>query len=262
MAMRKLTLTEALVLLAIIVIIGYLIVILGLQFRGPWRQAKLTRCKINLKAIGAGAMTYKSANRERPPVMGDRPTTDAGVNLSPTSDNGSDVKYGEPRADGTIEDWSALGDNGMQNVWLMISSAVVEEKAFDCPGDTGHKKRRTDFQYGWTSPNQYSYSIQWPYARSAAGDTNPAAFNAKLEDVVIFADRNPGGRVSEDRPRNHGTLGIDLLWMDGSVETYNDVEDQVSLAGYGNDDIYTNALGIAGGFPQNPTDTSLNLSPR
>jgi prepilin-type N-terminal cleavage/methylation domain-containing protein/prepilin-type processing-associated H-X9-DG protein len=229
------------------------------------------RCKTNLKSIGTGVVTYKSANRERTPVMRTKPNFDGDVNLSPTSTTGSDAKYGEYFLDNTdpdnpitrTEDWSVLEDNGMQNVWLMIASASTKEKAFECSADFDYVRRGTAYKFGWTSPNEYSYSIQWPYARSAAGDLNPAPFKARLENVIVFADRNPGGPVSKHRPpSNHPKYGVNVLWAGGSVETYHDKKNPNSLAGYGNDEIYTNAAGVPGGFPQNVEDTSLNFSPR
>jgi competence protein ComGC len=266
---RGLTLLE---LLIIIAVIGILIGILGPQCGPPHYPGHLraTRCQSNLKAIGTGVVTYKAANREQTPVMRDRPTYDANVNLAPISTIGCNEKYGMKREDGSVEDWALLGDNAMQNVWLMISSAVVKEKAFECPGDEGHERRVTrdasappQFTFGWTSPYQYSYSMHWPYLYSADLTRNPAPFNAKLENVVIFADRNPGGPVGKDRPpSNHSTLGTNVLYAGGSVEHHLDEKNPNSRAAYDEDDIYTNAIGIPGGIPQHEYDTSLNLSPR
>jgi hypothetical protein len=222
-----------------------------------------TRCATNLKAIGTGVVTYKAANKERAPVMRDRPTFDASVNVSPMSTTGCDEMYGM-NEDGTTEDWSALGDNAMQNVWLMIESAVVKESAFQCPADADYQERPRDYRFGWTSSYQYSYSMHWPYPYSADLKRNPAPFNARLENVILFADRNPGGPVGAMHPptNDHYGMRVTTLWASGRVEEHLDEDNPNSLAGYGDDDVYTNALGIPGGMPQHEHDTSLNISPR
>jgi hypothetical protein len=217
-----------------------------------------TRCATNLKAIGTGVVTYKAANKERAPVMRDRPTFDASVNVSPMSTTGCDEMYGM-NEDGTTEDWSALGDNAMQNVWLMIASAVVKERAFQCPLDKDYQPRSATYRFGWTSPYEYSYSTHWPYAESAGGDANPAPFNAQLDGrIVLFADHNPGPLDPEGR--GHAKHGPNVLRADGSGDW--GAKRSTTPTGIDGDEIYTNAAGVVGGIPQNEYDTSLNLSPR
>jgi prepilin-type N-terminal cleavage/methylation domain-containing protein len=277
-------------LLVVIGIIGILVGILGPQLGKVMKQARLTRCKTNLKAIGTGVVTYKSANKEKTPVMRSKPTTDADVNAAPTT--GSDDKYGVSTTedDGTgtgtnvttKEDWSDLGDSAMQSVWLMIASASTKEKAFECPSDTEYEKRGTEYKFGWTSPFQYSYGLQWPYQYSASDVRNQAAFTATLENVIVFADANPcpeGSNVGiddgmADGPIMHEELGINVLWAGGSVETYDGEGDGDSLAGYGNDDIYLGGpagTGVSGAMPESvagntdydaTTDTSITSSGR
>jgi hypothetical protein len=266
---RGWTLVETIVLIIVIlVVVAWGRHQLGLVMDTAW----VTKCQTNLKAVGTGVVTYKSSNREHAPVMRDRPSFNAGVNLSPTASNECDVAYGEERPDGTIEDWSVLGDNAMQNVWLMVSSRTLKYKAFCCPAERESRDRGSAVgligrdatsRFGWTSPNQYSYSMHWPYAMSASGDANPAPFNATLEKVIIFADRNPGGPVSKERPpSNHAKLGTNVLWSDGAVQDHADRKRPQFAVGINGDDIYTNALGIPGGIPQHEYDTSLNISPR
>jgi hypothetical protein len=254
-------LVGAIVLLVIVGIIVAVVVHLGSQLRMVMHYSRSTKCQSNLKSIGTVVTTYKSANRQQTPVMRDRPSFDSDVNVSPNDATGCDEMYGTKHEDGTIEDWSVLGDNAMQNVWLMIGNAVVKHKAFACPGDMAVQRRPTDYRWGWTSPNQYSFSMQWPYAESADGTPNLAPFNAMLENVVIFADRNPGGALSTTRPpTNHPKLGTNVLRADGSVEGFERIDD--SHAGWDLDDIYNNAIGIPGGAPRFEYDTSLNISPR
>jgi len=261
---RKPTLTEVLVLVAAV---GLWIGILAPRRRDPLASAKVTRCQMNLKAILMGVVTYEASNRGQMPLMRSRPATDAGVNASPMADTECDILYGEAREDGSIEDWSALGDNAMQNVWLMIGNQMLKEKVFECPSDVEYEVRESELRFGWTSPYQYSYSMHWPYEYAASDPErpkpNPAPFNAMLENVYIFADRSPGGPVSKDRPpSNHSGRWINVVDSCGTVVNHFSAENPNSLAGYRKDDIYTNALGSVGGVPGHEYDTSLNVSPR
>jgi prepilin-type N-terminal cleavage/methylation domain-containing protein len=266
-------------LLVVIGIIGILVGILGPQLGKVMAQARSTRCQTNLKAIGTGVVTYKAANKERTPLMRSKPTSEADVNAAPTPSNGCDDAYGEnvsvdDGAGGTTteaEDWEVLGDSAMQNVWLMISSAVVKEKAFECPSDREYDKRGTEYRFGWTSPFQYSYGMQWPYLYAADGTTrNTAAFTATLENVCIFADGSPvpensSTGVDEYTPGTHEDLGINVLYAGGSVENHADKNNPNSLAGYGNDDVYLGGpegSGAAGAMPEAPSSAISGYEPQ
>ena len=220
---------------------------------GPLGRAQNVQCITNLRAIGLGVASYKASNRAHTPVLRKLPSTDAGVNAAPTPDTVTDEKYAE-------NNWSQLGDQGMQNVWLMLADNTIPQTAFKCPGDAGYEQRTATATYGWSSPTQYSYSIQWPYGCDANREQrNLAAFTATLEEVAVFADRSPGGPVDRDRaPSNHS--GTNVLWASGSVQ-YFGIADR-STVGHRDDEIYTNAKGVAGGIPQGVQDTSLTLTGR
>jgi hypothetical protein len=218
----------------------------------PIRRAQNVQCITNLRTIGTGVLTYQVSNGERMPVMRAGPASDAGVNAPPTSDTITDAKY-------SADNWATLGDAGMQNVWLMVADQYVSPKGFHCPGDVEFVARPDDAKYGWSSPYQYSYSIQWPYAQTAASDRNPASFNTQLANVVTFADASPGGPVGPGRPASNHP-GTNMLWVSGSVEYYS--ASDKSTVGYLDDDIYANTLGVAGGVPQGKHDTSLTLTGR
>jgi hypothetical protein len=242
----------------VIGIIGIVVAILATVASRVIHGGRVDKCKGYLKTIGEAVPVYEWRFKNVP-VMRDRPVTDVGVNVSPTATTRSDLMYGSERPDGTIEDWSALGDNAMQNAYLLLVGGPVKENRFQCAADKDWQKRPTEYRFGWMSPYQYSYSMHWPYPESEDGSPNPAPFAKKMDSKsIIFADRNPGGPVGEDQSAAHGRLGLNVLRVDGSVENHRGD----SKAGINGDDIYTNALGIPGGIPQHEYDTSLNLSPR
>jgi hypothetical protein len=220
---------------------------------GPIAQAQNVQCITNLNTIGQAMVMYQLGNNNRFPLLREVPASDAGVNAAPTSDTVTDAPYRETN-------WSELGDQGMQNVWLLIGTRHAPVTVFRCPGDRERQERTSEAKFGWASPYEYSYSIQWPYRSDASGATrNPAAFTATLDDMVILADRNPGGPVGPDRaPSNHP--GTNTLWTNETVKYFG--SDERSTVGVEGDEIYTNTAGVVGGIPQGPTDTSLTLTGR
>jgi len=258
-------------LLVVIGIIGILVGILGPRLGAAMAQTRLTRCQANLRTVGMGVVTYKAANKERTPVMRKWPTSDDAVNAAPSSTSGCDDAYGknveEDDGSGTgttttqAEDWEDLGDNAMQNVWLMIASATVQENAFECPSDNQYEERGTEYRFGWTNAFQYSYGSQWPYQYAADENTrNAAAFTATLENVFIFADMSPVGEgsttgVSEMDLGTHEKLGFNMVDSSGTVSNHKDENNPNSLAGFGNDDIYLGGpegSAVAGAMPEWP----------
>jgi hypothetical protein len=217
------------------------------------QKAHRSACLSNLRSIHIALKMYETSEN-RLPMVRYQPSSDAGVNAAPTAANATNSRYGE-------SSWDELGDQAMQTMWLLIQNSNIGLESFRCPGDAGYQERNASQRYGWTSSNQYSYAIQWPYRTSAADDRNPAQFRSNMpEYLVIMADRNPGGPVGEDRPpSNHPLVGTSTVVWSGTIEGYGPAN---SRAGIDNDDIYTNANGEAGGMPISDEDTSLTLSPR
>lgn len=262
-------------LLVVIGIIGILVGILAPQLGKMMAKAKRTRCLTNLKAISTGMGAYKADNDDRMPVMRRKPASDAAVNAAPDAGAGADEEYasGDDTADdpattdvdetSTREDWVALGDQAMQNVWLMIMSGDLKDNVFRCPADKDYSARQSDYNFGWNDPKQYSYGIQWPYAYAADGTTkNKAAFSSDLDgSVTTFADMLPdqveGSGVGADFTNGeepmHGKLGFNFLAGDTPQEYSSKVD---SDAGYAGDDIYLGGSGqLAGGMPGGTADT-------
>ncbi len=214
--------------------------------------AQLGACKSNLKGIHTAIKMYETAENGLP-VMRVRPSSNTAVNAIPITETVSDQPYSEAG-------WDELGDQAMQNMWLLIANNNIHEAGFHCPADMYWEPRDSEHAYGWTNSCQYSYSIQWPYEADAEGNANPAPFQTPMdEDLIIMADRNPGGPVGEFRPpSNHGDQGTVVVTWRGTVSHQEDN----SLAGIDGDDIYTNADGEPGGMPVNEHDTSLSISPR
>lgn len=210
---------------------------------GARESARQAACQANLSAIGKGTTMYSAASDDRwvfPLIRAKGDPNDA---------------VGSKTHDDKTPFATALGANGMQNVWLLIQDGSVGEAAFHCSSDTGWKKRTEKDKYGWTSDTQFSYGIHWPYDEDNVGTVNPAALsdpNAK-PTLVMFADRSPGGPVSATRSHtNHPRHGVTIMHRDTTVRFYKARTD--SLAGYDGDDIYTNSAGVAGGIPTDKKD--------
>jgi hypothetical protein len=251
--------SQAAVIIVIIVVLVAVFVFVLPEFAHPHMTAPFTACQSNLRSIGTAMAAYREENDGQMPVFRARPmVSDAAVNEAPSG--GSDNEFGERREDGTYEDWSALNDQAMQNVWLLVMADAVGEGMFKCPADEDWVERPADApKYGWSSPYQYSYSMQWPYSQDAEGNTNPARLGSP--STIMMADFNPGGPVSESRrPSNHPKNGLNVALASGGADKHTDTTS--STAGFDNDEIYANAAGEVGGLPQHRKDTSITLSGR
>ncbi len=237
------------------VVVGILVAMLLPSLSKIRDTAVLTTCQAHLKIISLGLLTYQQNNLSAAPLIKMDEAAPNGANIAPTADSQSDERFSSGQ-------WEAvLGDQAMQNVWLLIAAeGYVDEDIFKCPGDKDWRPRDAAGRYGWTSPFQYSYGMQWPYATDADGNGNPALLSADTyrQGVVTFADQNPGGPVGGSRsPSNHPKVGTNYLLADGVVLVSRD-----GTSTFNGDEIYTNEDGLAGGLPQSEDDTSITLSGR
>ena len=245
-------------------LVGILVPTLG-RARELARQAT---CQANLSANGKAIIMYSALSSDQFPFpLIKQYETVANANAALTRDNTTNVTF--------EKGWQDLGGNSMQNVWLLVKENLVGADAFHCLSDGGWQTRGqshgyrdgTYKQWGWTSLNEFSYGMTWPYD----GESESKPNGARLSDpnlnpsLVILSDRNPGGPVGKFPPSNHPTDGMVILKKDGSVSFYKSTSN--SFAGVGGpelgvtDDIYTNAAGQAGGMPSNGNDTSISPSP-
>ena len=233
-------------------VVSFLPPILRLRDHGGHTRAY---CQANLNGIGKAITLYMFQNNDRFPMIRPNETVGGGANSAPTWANRTDDDYDTGQWE------AALGDQAMQNVWLMIKEGLVPADTFRCPADRDWEERPTSSRYGWTSAYEYSYGMHWPYVLEAQGDRNPAPFSVDLDGgMVIFADLNPGGPIGPNRrPSNHPKEGTGYLLFSGTVQWQ---DPSRSACGIGGDEIYTNAAGVAGGRPQSKTDTSISLSGR
>ncbi len=217
------------------------------------RDGFLTYCQQNLRSIGMAMAVYRQGHNDRMPVIKIREGAAGGANSVPTEANQTDEEFSSGQ-------WQAvLGDQAMQNVWLLVATDAIDEGMFKCPADDWVGRPADAAKYGWTDPRQYSYGMQWPYQQDAAGRANPARLGTP--STILMADRSPGGPVGETRlPSNHPKNGTNVVLASGTVATFRDTA--ASTVGYGDDEIYTNAAGEVGGLPQAPKDTSITLSGR
>ncbi|HDZ20337.1 hypothetical protein LCGC14_0535910 [marine sediment metagenome] len=226
-----------------------------LRLRGHHGGHISTMCQANLMGIGKAVALYMAENNDLSPIIKSNETVGGGANGPPTQANGTDDDYDTGQWE------TALGDQAMQNVWLLIKEELAMTRTFRCPADRNWEERATSSRYGWTSAYEYSYGMHWPYVLDAQGNPNPAPFSDALDgSMVIFADRSPGEPIGPNRrPSNHPKEGTGYLLFSGAYQ-WQDADD--SACGIRGDEIYANAAGVAGGRPQSKTDTSISLSGR
>ena len=227
-------------LLVVIGIISILVTMLLPELNKIRDNAMYTTCQGNLNGLAKAIHSYNQRD-DRMPMIKKAPTADDDVNAAPDTDNATDTFFGE---EGEAEnDWEILGDQAMQNMWLLIMNRDVDVEMFRCQADGDWESRgKNDPRYGWTSPFQYSYGIQWPYSKNASDERNPAPF--KLQGGIrLMADWNPAelaateGVTEDVPPSNHAKIGTNFMYASGGVDGWRDTNN--SNAGLNGDDIYT-----------------------
>ena len=258
-------------LLVVIAIIALLVTLLTPAIQYARRLARKTACVANLRGIGSAVAIYAQMSDGQMPRIDRRytdpeePITEACPTNKELGDDGGN--------------WESLGENAMQNVWLMVAKDLIMPESFKCPGDNNYESLRASAKsadddvpkrFGWYSADNFSYGMHWPY--SGDGDRpNPAPLSNDLAaTMVLFADRNPGGSVGKGdgdyRPSNHPRLGTALLMSSTSVSFHKSLED--SACGKDYDDIYTvqdadgGNSGQTGAMPTNGRDTYICLPQR
>ncbi len=257
--MRKaFTLIELLVVIAIIAVLVTILVPVVMTGLG---KSETTVCQNNLGVIGRKHNDYANESETySEPFPRHVDTGDANDEADLTPTNTLDV---------------SIGACGMQTVWVMIDRGDLTDTAFRCPGDGDWVSRTSTFKYGWELLTEFSYGIHYPYSADGAGTDNEAdpggresTTAARLvyrENLVLFADRNPGGLVgaSLDHSNHAGTDGGTIIVSRvGNTKFHTRPEgapNPNATAGFG-DDIYIDAEEAAvpasgDGIPDNITDT-------
>lgn len=167
---------------------------------------------------------------------------------------------------------AAIGTCGMQTVWVMIERGDLTDTAFRCPADADWTSRASADKYGWEALTEFSYGIHYPYADDGGAPTanladpnareqNSAARLVYRENMVLFADRNPGGAVDGTTVShtNHASSdgGCIIVSRIGNTKFFK--ASDKSTAGFG-DDIYVDAdeaasPGSGDGIPDSGSDT-------
>lgn len=229
-------------LMVVIAIIAALAAVLVPAVSGIVERARFVKCGSNFNTIGKQLRVYDRESAGVFPTVRRAPVNSATkINDSPTdltaTDNWAEVR--DPLL-------NKLGYCAMQEVWPLIQTGMLNVTAFKCPNDTMWRPRMTELKYGWTSPYQFSYGIQWPYPGVGNEDTLVATtvnkatpYGKKREDrLVVLADKNPGGQVSAGRKQhsNHPDIGACGVEAGGSAMLYDKPTD--SKCGMNQNDIY------------------------
>lgn len=251
------TLTELLVVIGITVVLVPILVLIMVPIGPgtPLEESYRTVCQSNLNVIGRKYSDYafdsedESAPFPRHIDDGDAHDTTAATGLK-TAD--------------TLD--AAIGTCGMQTVWVMIDKGYLSTSAFKCPGDADSTSRDTTDKYGWGALTEFSYGIHYPYASDGADTANPADPNARDEtsagrltyraNLILFADRNPGGAVDGTaiEHSNHGGdySGCAVVSRVGNTWSLRSPTDSKAWSG---DDIYTDEANTASPVPDSAGDT-------
>jgi len=263
--------------LFVIVVAGAMTLTLGVR-----PKAHYAACQGNLKGMGMAILVYYDQT-DRMPVYKNFPAADADVSGAPDETNTTDYKLGDTDAPPDELDWTILGDQAMQNVWLLVMAKLVDEGIFVCPADRLSEPRGAEAgKYGWTSEFQYSYGMQWPYA-SDEEDVVRNEAPLGTPNTGMMADMAPAGlpygegnSIDGDTylPSNHPRIGTNVLLASGAVKAHEATDN--AEAGSAGDDIYLagpNDSGQAGRMPgsvdaandalyEADEDTSIALSGR
>ncbi|MCY2929140.1 MAG: hypothetical protein NTV86_06525 [Planctomycetota bacterium] len=273
-------LTDLVVLVVLLTAVAAIPVAAGM---GLAASARARACTANLKAHANAFFSYRNDNQNKLPALYVGADPGAAVNAGTCwgdPDSGFNDKADRAAA------LKAMGSNAMQNVWLIIDGGYIGggERAYKCPGDVKYSPRPEDSKkYGWVSPNNFSYSIQFPYggtSQEALAGSDPVSYvlpgeSAKPpkpdatwnwanpnglvaapgehhgkamypETCIYMADRNPRAQWAGAFPGQSNHDGAICYLEKGATNGMVTAAD--GKIGFGRDDIYTNRKGT-GGLP-------------
>ena len=256
-------------LLVVIGIIALLASILGPKVADIYKQAQVTKCAANVKAIGTGMAAYKSANSNRVPYF----------DINKGEANKSTEKYEDPVADcnadakaqeydstaSATEKSKALKDYMKENrkcnlaFWyLLIYRENCEAKHFQCPSDDEYAAIEDPANtIGFEKWTNVSYGLQpltankWSSAFSARQKDEKVCISDKPEvGLGETLDTSDLGKSSPNR--NHGWKACNISggtggaveamkWSDESENKIKFKKAETAMAnafGFGHDDIF------------------------
>lgn len=273
-------------LMVVIAIIAALAALLLPVIANMIEAARMNACKANLKAHGNAFFSYRDKNQSKMPALyvGSPGTT---LLTQATSWGTPDQSFNDVLTHQQLLD--ALKDNPMQNMWLILDGAYIGggEAAYKCPNDQKYSPRSLNsLKYGWTSPNNFSYSIQFPYGGTSQVEASPATATSGAtyalpgasstppvpdstwnwgnpngivvvtgeyygkamypENCIYMADRNPRRTWADAYPGNSNHEDGVCFVEKGG--TNGEISTTDGKIGFGRDDIYTNRQ-MSGGLP-------------
>lgn len=225
--------------------IGF-VVIATRFFSPPARAPHVAGCLTNLRTLQVAMNLYAEEN--------------GGVYVSLAGVDGPSAAFKDsPSRWSTKEEfWGEEHDCNLQPLWLLVSEDLARERVLQCPGDERYQPRADDSYRGWgfDSWSNSSYAIQ-PLTRHGDNASFPGA-PGQPGEMPIIADGQVAGQA-EQMPPNHGRWGMNIMRLDGSVET---LPADRSPTGLGGNNLYLRDLTAGGTVLQEGRDQGLPVSPR
>ncbi len=243
-------LLDAMAVVGIVVVLFSLLIPMIVTARDRSSRAQ---CMEHLREIGFGLRAYAAENHGRLPAT--RPgLTEPMVPDISNSGFAASNPFGQ--------DGPKL-NNIPAVLFLLVRTRHVSASALVCPATRdvaddfgGH---RPEDRSNFTNLNRnLSYSVQNPYAGTAAIAAGFRWFGGLADDFAVVADRSPGPTESNDKlsvpgnSRNHGGIGQNVLYGDGRVEFRT-----TPYAGVQGDHIYCSHSGLVLAGPENRSDSVL-----
>jgi hypothetical protein len=225
--------------------IGFVVIATRL-FSPSERAHHLADCQTNLRTLQVAMNLYTEEN--------------GGVYVSLAGADGPSATFKDSPSRWLTQEefWREEHDCNLQPLWLLVSEDLARDRVLQCPGDQRYQPRGDDSygQWGFDSWSNSSYAIQ-PLTRHEDNAGFPGAAGQPGE-MPIVADGQVAGRA-EQMPPNHGKWGMNIMRLDGSVET---LPADRSPTGLGGNNLYLRDMAAGGAVLQDDRDQGLPVSAR
>jgi len=251
---RGLTLTEVLVVVVVVLMLGVLFVAMLPHMRGGRYTVRHgTVCAANLKGTGNGFATYAVANNDWWPIPAHLPAEADEVGRVRYAPGVIGTKRGttaQPAAGASSQEDAALSTT--RAFWELIRAGASSPRSFICPTSDDQPNDEDNPQDFWDfrKYGEISYGYQVPFGKMGRPGSNVD------QDMALVADKGPFSAALENGKQhpgvptptmtgtpddwkpwnspNHGNEGQNVMYSDAHVDFV-----MTPLAGSGKDNIYT-----------------------